>query len=282
MPFDPHAFDLAALADALLASVLEAGRIEMRHYATDFAIETKADQSPVTIADREAEAVLVAAIARAAPGVPIVAEEAAAAGHVPEARDAFFLVDPLDGTREFINRNGEFTVNVALVVAGVPVFGVVYAPALGDLYVTLGAGRSATASVQPTTSIVRLSELDLADIRTRAPDPQRLTAVASRSHMSAEGEAWMARWPITARRDAGSSLKFCLIAKGEADLYPRLGPTMEWDTAAGDAVLRAAGGMVTTIDGAPLRYGKYAAAYRNPYFFAWGTPGALAGPGGRG
>lgn len=278
MSFAPNALDHAALADALLGSVLEAGRIEMRHYATDFAVQTKADQSPVTLADQEAEAVLVAAIAQAAPGVPIVAEEAAAAGHVPQTGDAFFLVDPLDGTREFINRNGEFTVNVALVVAGVPVFGIVYAPALGDLYVTLGAGRSATASVQPTTTIRRLAELDLRDIRTRAPDLQRLTAVASRSHMSPEGEAWMARWPIASRRDAGSSLKFCLLARGEADLYPRLGPTMEWDTAAGDAVLRAAGGMVTTIEGAPLRYGKYGEGYRNPHFLAWGTPSARPAP----
>ena len=275
MPFDPHAFDHAALADALLGAILEAGRIEMAHYATDFAIETKADQSPVTVADREAEVVLVAAIAAAAPGVTIVAEEAAAAGDVPEAPDAFFLVDPLDGTREFINRNGEFTVNVALVVAGVPVFGIVYAPALGDLYVTLGASRSATASLHPDAPVRRLADCGLRDIRTRAPDPQRLTAVASRSHMSPEGEAWMARWPIAARRDAGSSLKFCLIAKGDADLYPRLGPTMEWDTAAGDAVLRSAGGMVTTADGAALRYGKYAAAYRNPHFFAWGTARAM-------
>ena len=157
-------------------------------------------------------------------------------------------------------------------------FGIVYAPALGDLYVTLGAGRSATASLHPDAPVRRLADCGLRDIRTRAPDPQRLTAVASRSHMSAEGEAWMARWPIAARRDAGSSLKFCLIAKAKADLYPRLGPTMEWDTAAGDAVLRSAGGMVTTIDGAPLRYGKYDEGYRNPHFVAWGTSGAMVGP----
>jgi 3'(2'), 5'-bisphosphate nucleotidase len=271
MAIDPHALDHTALAEALLGAVLEAGRIELRHYAGDVVVETKADASPVTAADREAEVVLVAAIEAAAPGIPIIAEEAAAAGHLPDGGDVFFLVDPLDGTREFINRNGEFTVNIALVVAGVPVFGIVYAPVLGDLYATLGAARSAAARFDAQSRLTRLDQAPWRDIHTRPGDPNHIVAVASRSHMSAEGEAWLARLPIASRRNAGSSLKFCLLANGEADVYPRHGPTMEWDTAAGDAVLRAAGGMVTTLDGEPLAYGKRQQGLRNPSFVAWGN-----------
>jgi 3'(2'), 5'-bisphosphate nucleotidase len=277
MQLDPRRLDHTALADALLPSVLEAGRIEMHHYRSGFAVETKADASPVTIADREAEAVLLAGLAAVAPGVPVIAEEEVAAGRIPAAADVLFLVDPLDGTREFINRNGEFTVNVALVVSGVPVFGIVYAPALGDLYATVARDRAVHATVAEGARAVRLEELAPRPIRTRAPDPKALVAVASRSHMTSEGEAWLARWPIAQRRNAGSSLKFCLVARGEADVYPRHGPTNEWDTAAGDAVLRAAGGIVTTLDGRPFPYGKHAEKYRNGYYVAWGTPAALPG-----
>ena len=149
MPLDVRTLDHAALVDALLPSVLEAGRVEMRHYASGFTVETKADNSPVTIADREAEAVLLAALAEVAPGTPVVAEEEVAAGRIPAAADVLFLVDPLDGTREFINRNGEFTVNVALVAAGRPVFGIVYAPAIGDLYATTGAATAVHAPARP-------------------------------------------------------------------------------------------------------------------------------------
>lgn len=266
MLVDPKSLDHAALARKLVDAVLEAGRIEMHHYTSGVAVETKADRSPVTLADKEAEAVLVAALEASAPGIPIVAEEAAALGRIPAVGDALFLVDPLDGTREFINQRGEFTVNIALVTKGQPVFGIVYAPAIGELYVTLSATRSATVSIQPSAS--GLDPGLLRTITTRTPDLKRLTAVASRSHMTPEGEAWLARLPIAARRDAGSSLKFCLIACGDADLYPRLSPTMQWDTAAGDAILRAAGGMVTTLDGVPLRYGQPNDRYRNPHFVA--------------
>lgn len=275
---DPLALDHARLADALLAAVLEAGRVEMAHYTAGFTVETKADSSPVTIADREAEAVLLAGLASAAPDTPVIAEEAFAEGRIPAAADMLFLVDPLDGTREFINRNGEFTVNVALVAAGRPVFGIVYAPAIGDLYATIGPDRAVNCTVPAGTRATRLADLAPRPIHTRRPDPRALVAVASRSHMTAEGEAWLARWPIAERRNAGSSLKFCLVAKGEADVYPRHGPTNEWDTAAGDAVLRAAGGMVTTLDGRPFPYGKHAERYRNGNYIAWGTPTALAEP----
>jgi 3'(2'), 5'-bisphosphate nucleotidase len=270
------ALDHTPLASALLPAVLAAGAIEMRHYRAGVSIETKADASPVTIADREAEAVLVAAIAAAAPGVPIVAEEAVAAGLMPALGSEFFLVDPLDGTREFIARRGEFTVNIALVRNGAPVFGIVYGPASEELYVTLGAAHAATARVAPREGPVTLDEIGLAPIRTRAPDPAALLALISRSHATPETEAFLARFAIASRASAGSSLKFCAIARGAADIYPRLGPTMAWDTAAGHAVLSAAGGCVTTLNGQPLRYGTDAGNLRNPHFVAWGTPQAFA------
>jgi 3'(2'), 5'-bisphosphate nucleotidase len=259
------------LARALLPSVLEAGAIEMHYYRSGVAIERKADASPVTAADREAEAVLLAALARIAPGVPVVAEEAVARDAAPRISDAFFLVDPLDGTREFVNQRDEFTVNVALVHSGKPVFGIVFAPALGDLCVTLGPARAGHAHVAAVTA-ADAAAIDFADIRTRQPDRQALIAVASRSHYAAEADRFLARYHVARRRNAGSSLKFCLLARGEADIYPRIGPTMEWDTAAGHAVLAAAGGSVTELDGAPLVYGKADKGFLNPGFVAWGTP----------
>jgi 3'(2'), 5'-bisphosphate nucleotidase len=270
------AIEHVRLARALLASVLEAGRVEMHHYNAGVVVETKADRSPVTLADREAEAILVAGIADAAPGVPVIAEEAVAEGRLPQVGDTFFLVDPLDGTREFINHRGEFTVNVALVVNRRPDFGIVYAPALGELYLTLAVDRAAFARIMPQAPTPSLGDLKLDDIRARRPDPARLAAVASRSHLTPETAAFLARYDIAKRHDAGSSLKFCLIARGEADIYPRLGPTMEWDTAAGQAVLTAAGGSVTRLDGTPLDYGKSGEGYRNPHFIAWGGAGPIA------
>lgn len=266
----------AALAEALFAAVLEAGAIEMKHYRAGVAVVTKADQSPVTLADQEAEAVLTAAIAKAAPGIPIVAEEAVAAGVLPVLGRQFFLVDPLDGTREFINKRDEFTVNIALVEDGVPRFGIVFVPALGDFYVTLGDHRSAFACIAEGARLRSLAEAGLRDIRVRTPDLGGLTAVASRSHLTPETETFLARFPIAARRDAGSSLKFCLIARGEADIYPRLGPTMAWDTAAGHAVLLAAGGAVTDMAGTGLTYATRTHLppkdrLRNPHFVAWGA-----------
>ena len=276
--------DHAALAETLLPAVLEAGAVEMRHYRAGVAVETKADQSPVTLADQEAEVILIAAIRAAAPGISIVAEEAVAAGDLPDLGAWFFLVDPLDGTREFINKRDEFTVNIALVENGVPRFGIVFVPALGDLYVTLGPNRSAHARIPDGSRIDGLASAGLRDIHVRTPDQGALTAVASRSHLTPETEAYLAQYRIAARRDAGSSLKFCLIARGEADIYPRLGPTMAWDTAAGHAVLLGAGGQVTDIAGTALTYATrqdLAAKdrLRNPHFVAWGAPRAFAAPG---
>ena len=166
-------FDHEQLARALLPAVLEAGAIEMRHYREGVAVETKADASPVTAADREAEAVLLAALARVAPGIPVIAEEAVSQGTIPAVAASFFLVDPLDGTREFINRRGEFTVNVALIEQGQPVFGIVYAPALSEFYATLGAARAVFARMAPHDAGKNLATYGGADIRTRSPDPRR-------------------------------------------------------------------------------------------------------------
>jgi 3'(2'), 5'-bisphosphate nucleotidase len=266
--------DHKQLASALVPAVLAAGAIEMRHYRTGLAIETKADASPVTIADREAEAVLVAAITAATPGIPIAAEEAVAAGRLPALGGEFFLVDPLDGTREFIAQRDEFTVNIALVRHGVPMFGIVYAPACEELYLTLAPDHAAIARIAPREGDVSLDDIGLQPIRTRPPDPSALVALVSRSHDTPETEDFLARFAVASRTSAGSSLKFCVMARGAADIYPRLGPTMAWDIAAGHAVLAAAGGSVTALDGKPLRYG--ANGLRNPHFVAWGTPQPIA------
>jgi 3'(2'), 5'-bisphosphate nucleotidase len=236
---------LAGLVEASIA----AGREIMAVYAAPIAVARKADSSPVTEADERAERVILQRLAGLSPGVPVVAEESVAAGRVPPAADRFFLVDPLDGTKEFISRNGEFTVNIALVEKGVPTVGVVYAPALGRIF----AGDAAGAF----SADVRDGEVGpFARIRVRPAPDGGLVVVGSRSHGSPETDAYVARLAVREFRSAGSSLKFCLLACGEADIYPRFGRTMEWDTAAGDAVLRAAGGAMVQPDGSPFLYGK--------------------------
>ena len=234
----------------------EAGALIMQVYGTDFAVRGKQDQSPVTEADERAEKLIVPALQALAPGVPVVAEEAVAAGNVPAVGDLFWLVDPLDGTKEFISRNGEFTVNIALVHQGRPVLGVVYAPALGRMF--LGdVGRGAWMQ----------DAAGRREIRCRPVPEAGLTVVASRSHGDAAAlDAFLAGRKVAALASAGSSLKLCLVAAGDADLYPRLGRTMEWDIAAGHAVLSAAGGSVRDLQGAPLRYGK--PGFDNPHFAA--------------
>lgn len=262
---------LAEIAGRLIDPVLHAGAVEMQHYEAGFEVERKADESPVTAADREAEAILLAALADVAPDIPVIAEEAVSEGHIPGIGRVFFLVDPLDGTKEFINKRGEFTVNVALVEDGQPVLGIVYAPAIGELYATLEPGKACLARVTPGTDVRRASDCAFQPIHVRVPGTS-LTAVASRSHKSAETEDFLQRYAIGERRDSGSSLKFCAIARGEADIYPRLAPTMEWDIAAGHAILVAAGGAVTTPEGGAIRYGKTESGFRNGHFVAWGTP----------
>lgn len=245
----------------------EAGRVVMAVYAGNFDVRGKADASPVTAADEQAEAVILAGLQRLAPGIPVVAEESVAAGRVPDiAGGTWFLVDPLDGTREFVHRNGEFTVNIALIEAGVPVLGVVFAPAVGGASGRLFAGAVGEGAWVEDSQGRRT-------IRCRPVPAEGLTVVASRSHGDAAAlDAFLAGRRVARLANAGSSLKLCLIAEGAADLYPRHGRTMEWDIAAGHAVLAAAGGQVTGIDGAaPLRYGK--PGFENPHFVASGLPG---------
>ncbi|WP_041316653.1 3'(2'),5'-bisphosphate nucleotidase CysQ [Hyphomicrobium nitrativorans] len=261
--------DFPSLAEALLPWVLAAGAVEMRHRAAGVAVETKPDSSPVTVADREAEALLLEGLRIAAPGVPVVAEECAAAGDVPVKGSAYFLVDPLDGTREFIKGSGEFTVNIGLVVDGVPVFGIIYAPVVGALFVTLGAGRAVETAISVDEHAPSLATRTLSELATRAPDLDALTVVTSRSHRAGSVEAFLAGYAVAEIRRGGSSLKFCQVARGDADFYVRLGPTNEWDTAAGQAILAAAGGCVTALDGTPLTYGNTQDMI-NPPFVAWG------------
>jgi len=249
------------LAEAALA----AGPAVMEVYVGGGEVGVKADGSPVTAADRRAEAVVCGQLARALHAPSIVAEESVAAGKRPALGDRFLLVDPLDGTREFIGRNGEFTINIALIERGRPTAGVVYAPAIARLW--FGGSRAFACAAAIGAGVPDPSAWRAIHVR-RAPP--RLIALASRSHADSHTEAFLDRLPIAERIARGSSLKFCVIAEGSADIYPRFGPTMEWDTAAGDAVLRAAGGVVLTPSGEPLSYGKVGEGLHNPPFVAWG------------
>ena len=262
--------DHARLAEALLPAVLEAGRVEMGYFRQGVEVDRKSDKSPVTVADREAEAIIHQALGRIAPGVPVVAEEQVSEGHVPDVAATFFLVDPLDGTKEFVAGRDEFTVNVGLIVSGRPRFGMIYAPARSDLYLTLGPDKAFQASFSPDAQIGELSTSALLAIHTRAPDPKGWVALDSHSHRNKGGVDLPVNPPVAKTLHLGSSLKFCLVARGDADIYVRNGPTSEWDTAAGQAILTAAGGDVTTLDGGELPYGKYEKKFINPGFVAWG------------
>ena len=306
--------DPADLVNALRDVALRAGREILAVYASDFTVRDKADASPVTEADTRAERVILEGLGECAPGVAVVAEESFVAGAVPEiGGEPFFLVDPLDGTREFIGRNGEFTVNVALIENGAPTVGVVHLPALDETFWTAGdgvawrarggssAGRTDQRLRRPASSpgAGRAGSAGAATgsngaegdagvavpagagttgaaerIACRTPGDGGLVVIASRSHRDPETDRYLERFEVAEIVSAGSSLKFCRIAEGAADLYPRLGRTMEWDVAAGHAVVNAAGGSVETIDGAPLTYGK--PGFDNPRFVARGLPGERA------
>lgn len=241
---------------------LEAGAVIMDIYtADDFEVRAKSDSSPVTEADEAADALISAGLAKAFPDVLIVTEEQADS-HTQGA-DSFLIVDPLDGTKEFVQRRGDFTVNIAYVENGVPMRGVVYAPARGRLFYTLPDGTT----VEESGPFDLMTPGATRPLRVSAPDNGALMVVASKSHRDQATDDYIAKYAVKDMTSAGSSLKFCLIAAGEADLYPRLGRTMEWDTAAADAVLRGAGGvMVRFADHAPFTYGK--PGYENPFFIA--------------
>jgi 3'(2'), 5'-bisphosphate nucleotidase len=254
--------ELHSLLPRIQAIAQAAGREISRIYSTAFTVETKADNSPLTAADRAAHDTIAEALARLTPGIPLWSEESAT---IPwETRrhwSEFWLVDPLDGTREFIKRNGEFTVNIALVHKHTVVLGVVHAPVLGRDYCGYAGGAAQrTDPGQPPR-----------EIKVRQPASPPVRVAGSRSHRGASLDGFLERLGAHEFVSMGSSLKFCLVAEGTADVYPRLGPTSEWDTAAAQAVVEAAGGRVIDLDGQPLRYNTRAEVL-NPHFLTTGDP----------
>lgn len=254
--------DHARLIPILRQLALEAGaRILQVYNGPDFEVKSKGDASPVTEADEAADALISVGLRAAFPDLPLITEEQADS-HALQAA-TFLIVDPLDGTKEFVQRRGDFTVNIAYVENGVPLRGVVYAPAQGRLFYTQADG----------TSVEELADGTLRPLRVATPDNAALMVVASKSHRDQATDDYINRYSVKDSKSAGSSLKFCLVATGEADLYPRLGRTMEWDTAAGDAVLRGAGGACVRFDDhTPLAYGK--PGWDNPHFIAY-APGVV-------
>ncbi len=244
------------LLDLMLTAALAASAEIMEVYLDEFDVYHKIDGSPVTMADQKAEKVILKALEST--GLPFLAEESVAAGHVPELGDRFWCIDPLDGTKEFLKRNGEFTVNIALIENGRPTHGVILAPASGATY--LGS---------PSGAFEINYRNERLPIRTNPNPPMRV--VASRSHGHDALKGFCDALLVTDDVSVGSSLKFCLVAKGEAQLYPRFTPTSEWDTAAGQAILEAAGGSVLMLDGQPLTYGR-GGDHLNPFFIAAATP----------
>ncbi|WP_146590493.1 3'(2'),5'-bisphosphate nucleotidase CysQ [Puniceibacterium confluentis] len=254
------------LTEVMRRLALEAGDKIMEIYeADDFEIKTKSDESPVTAADEAADALISDGLRKAFPDVALVTEEQSDS-HGEEA-STFLIVDPLDGTKEFINRRGDFTVNIALVENGVPTRGVVYAPAKGRMFFTDSVGKT----VEEKGPFDKDSLGETVPLHVSTPNNESLMVVASKSHRDQATDDYIGKYGVKDMTSAGSSLKFCLVATGEADLYPRLGRTMEWDTAAGHAVLAGAGGRVVRFDDhSALRYGK--PGFANPFFIAY-APG---------
>jgi 3'(2'), 5'-bisphosphate nucleotidase len=266
-PIDP------TLVAALTGLVSQAGEAIRAIARKPLAVRRKADLSPVTAADEAAQAVILEGLAKLLPGVPVVSEELAGSEPAIDAGAPFILVDPLDGTKEFIARRDEYTVNLALIEAGEPSLGFVFLPARVLLYrgrVGQFAERLSLEAGMPPEA-ARDAARDAAQIRVR-PAPSRLVAAVSRSHLDPATEAFLSRLPVAGRVASGSSLKFGLLAEGAADVYPRLAPTHEWDIAAGHAVLAAAGGTVVRPDGAALTYGHADTGFLVPAFVAWGDP----------
>jgi 3'(2'), 5'-bisphosphate nucleotidase len=256
--------ELSSIVSAAAGAILAARREPLD-------AQIKPDQSPVCAADHAAEAVILDAVSRLLPAVPIISEEAMARSSPPHALSGqFMLVDPLDGTREFLAGRDEFTVNVALVDGGVPWLGIVAAPAWGILWRGI-AGRGAERVLLPAGAPVTAAS-GSTRIRTRKRPHEGLTAAVSRSHLDSRTAAALANLPVAQRLSLGSAVKFCQIAEGQADVYPRLSTTCEWDVAAGHAVLAAAGGIMTTPEGGTLSYGQWDQGFRVPGFIAWGDP----------
>lgn len=262
--------DFAELAEALVHTAQSAGELILRYRSADSEISYKDDGSPVTDADRAAEELILNDLARLAPGRVVVAEESVAViGDAFDPDQPFFLVDPLDGTRDFVRGGNDFTVNIGLIRDREPVFGLIYAPASERLYFTRSREDAVSAHLPPLRSRAA-EELELTQLHTREANPDKLTVLASRSHMNEKTSQFIAKLNVAETLQLSSSLKFCLLAEGRADLYPRLAPTSEWDTAAGHAILNAAGGAVLAEDGRPLAYGKADRNFLNAGFVAWG------------
>ncbi|HEY4771858.1 MAG TPA: 3'(2'),5'-bisphosphate nucleotidase CysQ [Steroidobacteraceae bacterium] len=253
----------AEILEIMIDAAREAGAAAHQYFRGELKLARKPDNTPVTAADHAAEAIILQRLGEHFGDIPIIAEEEVAAGRVPAIDHTFFLVDPLDGTREFVAGRPEYTVNIALVRERTPRLGVVYAPATGILY----AGDAEQAQAFRATAAPGTQDAPARlPVCVRRVPPHGLTVVASRSHPNPKLNSYLAGYQVADTVSIGSSLKFCLVASGEADLYPRLGTTMEWDTAAGHAVLLGAGGIVVNAEGSPLRYGK--AGFTNPWFIA--------------
>ena len=266
-PSNPdHIYFLCSLA-------LKVGKNAMVYFHQDIEVETKDNNSPVTIADREGEEIIIQGIESQFSKIQIIGEESSEKGLPDKIDDKFFLLDPLDGTKEFINKRTDFTVNIGFIDKTEPVCGIVYAPALNRLFFSLD-GRAYETDISPDDKIINDEDAlhsklaNAKEIRVRPTPEDGLVVVASRSHRTAETDEYLATLSVKQLVSAGSSLKFCLIAKGEADIYPRFGRTMEWDTAAAHAVLLAAGGSVVDLQENPLGYGKMERGLDNPFFIA--------------
>ena len=277
MPSITSKIEYKTLVQPILDTMLKAGEVVMDVYNSDFEVYGKADQSPVTEADRRGEDIITAALTQMAPHIPVVGEEAKSEGKCPDiSGGTFWLVDPLDGTKEFIKKGSDFTVNIGLIENSVPIMGFVFAPALKTIY--WGAVGDGAYMAQVENGRIK----EPRHIRCRKADTKNLTIVASKSHRSPELEAYLKHFPNAKNISIGSSLKLCLLATGEADLYPRLGPTCEWDTAAAHAVLLAAGGSVEIAGGVPLTYAKDLKTFLNPWFLCradqnYAAPGLTSG-----
>lgn len=258
----------AEILEGFVQAASRAGAIILSHRAVGCAVETKADLSPVTMADRESEAEILDHVRRVLGGIPVIAEESIGRGLVDfDPARPFVVIDPLDGTKEFIEGRGEFTVNLALVMDRKPALGVIYAPALETLYMG-SAGEAVGGWLDPGEGLGALR--GKRTLRCRVPEQGRIVAVASRKHLDPETQSYIDALPGAECIYRGSSIKLCIIAEGQADIYPRFGSTSEWDTAAGHAILDAAGGTLTHFDGTPFLYGKVDDAFLNPGFVARG------------
>jgi len=254
--------DLTALVSEAAAAIMRIGPQGAR---------MKADHTPVCSADEAAEVLLLDGLARLMPGIPVVSEEACARGARPRPGTRFFLVDPLDGTREFLAGLDEYTVNVALVADGIPEIGIIAAPAQGRIW--RGAIGRGGERLDLAPGAAPAAARNLTPLRPRPRPARGIIAAVSRSHLDPRTAAFVAGLPDVEQMACGSSVKFCRLAEGAADVYPRLAPTSEWDIAAGQAILAASGGMMTAPDGTPLGYGRADDSFRVPGFVAWADPG---------